>query len=521
MLKNNVKIFSLFFFGIAVVFVTISQWNTYTGKAHGQTAPSLVLYDDSLHAGFVNWSWNSNVYVDATTSVHSGSKAIMYYQTSGWGGLYLHTDSGIDTTPYATLTFALKAQSDGQKYAVTIYDSNNQITHDPILLDNYGGQPSTTWKVYTIPLSDLNATNKTIKGIGLNDKSGSAQPGLAIDDISLNGNATVQPTNSPAPSPIPMVVTPTPSKIVPTPTTALQTKTITSSSNPLAGAALFNDPDTNPAAKQVLDWQSSRPADSQTLKKIADQPKATWLGNWNANIQSDTQNKVSKAAAANTIPVFITYNIPGRDCGNYSAGGAGNAQAYKNWINGIASGIGTNRAVVVIEPDALAQDCLQGAQKQERYDLLKFAIQTLKAHAGTTVYLDAGHSNWVAANDMAGRLKNAGIDNANGFAVNVSNFQTTQASVDYGQQISAQVGGKHFVVDTARNGNGPASDDAWCNPAGRALGEKPTTSTGKPNVDGFLWLKYPGESDGSCNGGPSAGQWYPDYALGLAQRAKW
>jgi endoglucanase len=31
----------------------------------------------------------------------------------------------------------------------------------------------------------------------------------------------------------------------------------------------------------------------------------------------------------------------------------------------------------------------------------------------------------------------------------------------------------------------------------------------------------PGFSDGTCNGGPAAGTWWPDYALGLAERAAW
>ena len=37
--------------------------------------------------------------------------------------------------------------------------------------------------------------------------------------------------------------------------------------------------------------------------------------------------------------------------------------------------------------------------------------------------------------------------------------------------------------------------------------------------DALYWIKAPGESDGSCNGGPTAGVWWPQYALGLAQRA--
>lgn len=79
------------------------------------------------------------------------------------------------------------------------------------------------------------------------------------------------------------------------------------------------------------------------------------------------------------------------------------------------------------------------------------------------------------------------------------------------------------MVDTSRNGNGPlgaAGQDAWCNPPGRALGTPPTTRTGDPLLDAYLWIKRPGESDGSCRGGPSAGTWWPEYALGLARNTK-
>ena len=55
---------------------------------------------------------------------------------------------------------------------------------------------------------------------------------------------------------------------------------------------------------------------------------------------------------------------------------------------------------------------------------------------------------------------------------------------------------------------------------GRALGEPPNTQTADPLVDAYLWIKSPGESDGTCKDGPAAGVWWPEYALGLAQRAK-
>ena len=75
------------------------------------------------------------------------------------------------------------------------------------------------------------------------------------------------------------------------------------------------------------------------------------------------------------------------------------------------------------------------------------------------------------------------------------------------------------VGDTSRNGLGPTADNQWCNPDGRALGDRPSTQTGLAYVDAFLWVKAPGESDGACAGAPAAGTWMPEYALGLAQRA--
>ena len=46
-----------------------------------------------------------------------------------------------------------------------------------------------------------------------------------------------------------------------------------------------------------------------------------------------------------------------------------------------------------------------------------------------------------------------------------------------------------------------------------------TRYRGATSGGALLWIKQPGESDGTCNGGPNAGQWWADYALGLAQRA--
>ncbi len=282
------------------------------------------------------------------------------------------------------------------------------------------------------------------------------------------------------------------------------------------GAKLYVDPN-SPAARQARAWQSSRPADARQMRKIASGSQAAWFGEWNGNVRADVNRYVSTANKAGALPTLVAYNIPIRDCGSYSSGGARSAADYRSWVDSVAAGIGTKKAAVVLEPDALALvNCLSPAQKRERYALINYAIRKLEK-PNTDVYVDAGHSNWVSAADMASRLKASGISRAEGFALNTSNYETTGNNVRYGKSLSSKVGGKHFIVDTSRNGRGPGN--TWCNPSGRALGPKPTSRTADPLVDAYMWVKRPGESDGTCNGGPPAGDWWAGYALGLAKRA--
>lgn len=286
--------------------------------------------------------------------------------------------------------------------------------------------------------------------------------------------------------------------------------------NPLVGKSFYVDPNSS-AKKQYDSWRLSNPDKAKLILKIANESIARWFGGWNASIESEVNAYVSAAATTNTIPVLVAYNIPQRDCGGQSAGGVSSSDSYKSWITAFAKGINNRKAVVILEPDSVANiTCLSEADQKTRYELLSYAIETLRSK-GAIVYLDAGHSNWVNTQEMAARLKKAGIDKAQGFSLNVSNFIDSQKNIDYGNSLSGFIGGKHFIIDTGRNGLG--SSDQWCNPPGRALGSKPTSNTGRQLVDAYLWIKPPGESDGSCNGGPSAGTWWAEYALGLSQRA--
>jgi endoglucanase len=294
-------------------------------------------------------------------------------------------------------------------------------------------------------------------------------------------------------------------------------------SNPFDGVKFYVDPN-SAASKQAEAWRATRPEDAAQIDKIASQPSAYFFSEWTVDEPGGTvgqvRDRVSQITTAGALPVLGMYAIPYRDCGKYSRGGFTTGDQYRDWVRDFAEGIGDRKAVVVLEPDALAGDyCLSEAQRQERYALMKYAVEVLKARPHVWVYIDAGNPGWRTPEEMAARLKEVGIEEADGFSLNISNFTYTFDNVSYGSRLSYLVGGKHFIIDTSRNGLGPAPDGSWCNPPGRALGPKPTGNTGFPLVDAFYWLKAPGHSDGECRGFPSAGTWVPDYALGLARRA--
>jgi endoglucanase len=298
-------------------------------------------------------------------------------------------------------------------------------------------------------------------------------------------------------------------------------------SNPLIGQPLYVDPQ-NPAALQAARWHAQgRSRDAAAMAALAKRPTAVWLAD-GSEVTARVREVTQKAAAANRTALLVAYHVPRRDCGSYSAGGSGSARAYRTWVRAFARGIGTRRATVIVEPDAIPQavldDCLSTEAKSERYALLGDAVRTFARLPNVAVYVDAGNPGWVRpVGRLVGPLRQAGIAAADGFALNVSNFYRTATAIRYGRALSRRLGGAHFVVDTSRNGNGPSlADDAggpkWCNPPGRAIGRSPSTNTGQRMVDAYLWVKQPGASDGSCrSGAPPAGHWWPEYALQLVR----
>ncbi|WP_341720243.1 glycoside hydrolase family 6 protein [Micromonospora sp. FIMYZ51] len=284
-----------------------------------------------------------------------------------------------------------------------------------------------------------------------------------------------------------------------------------------ADSVFYVDPQTSAAR-----WVAANPNDSKAAvirDRIASVPQPRWYTTTNTStVRGEVDSFVGAAAAAGKIPILVVYNIPNRDCSNHSGGGAPNHTAYRQWVDQVAAGLGGRPATIILEPDVLPimTSCMDANQQAEVRTSMAYAGKALKrGSSAAKVYYDIGHGGWLSAGEAAARLNAADIANsADGISVNVSNYRRTADEVSYAKQIIAATGISRLkaVIDTSRNGNGPAGSE-WCDPPGRAIGTPSTTATGDSAIDAFLWVKLPGEADGCI---AAAGQFVPQRAYDLA-----
>lgn len=262
--------------------------------------------------------------------------------------------------------------------------------------------------------------------------------------------------------------------------------------------------------------------DCPELSEIFNFPGSMWFGvkqKKNRNITKRVTRLLNRADPYD--PVLVLYNIPDRDIGQHSKGGADSEADYLEFMTEFATAIGDRSPIVIYEPDALPHSTLMSKDAAlRRYSLMRQGVKILTEKSRSLVYIDIGHSNWLSPLDAATLLNNVASPGVRGFSVNVSNYRTTEEAMRWAMKVKDFTPYKYFVIDTSRNGNGPLNDE-WCNPRGRALGHPPTVHTGEHYCDAFLWIKVPGESDGYCNGGPAAGMFWKEYAEELVKNSPW
>ena len=255
---------------------------------------------------------------------------------------------------------------------------------------------------------------------------------------------------------------------------------------------------------------------------IFEYPQSFWYGDNPKKPKKWMEKSIQRLLkrASPQLPIFVMYNIPNRDVGQYSKGGAKTRERYIDFVERFAKGIGDTEAIIIYEPDALPHSTLLDEESQEwRLKLMKESLEILSNKCNGIIYVDIGHSSWLHYKTVSDLLDKVSNPKVKGFSINSCNYRSTKECLNWGKKISKLRPGDTFVIDTSRNGQGPL-DEEWCNPPQRGLGEPPTTNTAHKLCDAYLWIKIPGESDGKCNGGPKAGKFWGEQAEELVKYKK-
>ncbi len=350
--------------------------------------------------------------------------------------------------------------------------------------------------------------------------------------------------------------------------------------NPFAGAGLYVNPDymakVEKTAKEV-------PEIAPAVKKLGKVPTAMWLESLGA-LQHlprwlDEAAKAEKAAGKPLVPVFLVYDLPNRDCSAKSSAGEltvenGGEQKYRSeFIDKIAEQFAARpkqKIVVILEPDSLPNiatnlEIEKCALSEKIYrNSVAYAISKLSL-PNVSIYLDAAHAGWLGWDGNRAKIAQifkevldqaGGPDRIRGFATNVANYTSLDGEENrklessnpcpnehtFVEKLNANleavgIKNKGFIIDTSRNGKDGIRSKwgSWCNVKGAGLGERPKIAP-RPLVDAYLWVKPPGESDGTAERGaprfdescvgpdsdpaaPQAGEWFQSYFVGLVKNA--
>ena len=243
---------------------------------------------------------------------------------------------------------------------------------------------------------------------------------------------------------------------------------------PLGSATRFFTPPLEPAAITQIGalLRSGHSSDARAISRMELTPQAVWFTSGTPEqVRKSVRRTSIQAALQRSVPTMVIYNVPGRDCSQYSSGGAGSDVAYRAWVDGFAAGLRKNaRATVVVEPDGLANlpsDCPAAYPGQDvaaltagRLADIKYAGEAiLRADPKALVYLDAGHSAWHAVGDIAQRLDQAGVSQFQGISLDVSNYQPTPQLTQYATWIAKCL---YFVHNAAADNGANLGNYAGC-----------------------------------------------------------
>jgi hypothetical protein len=265
------------------------------------------------------------------------------------------------------------------------------------------------------------------------------------------------------------------------------------------------------------------------LGQIALEPRAKWFGAWITPGQIDDKVrdyvKNAQAGDKSALVQMAFFNLkPWEHDACRSLPTKKQRKSYKRWISSAAQGIGNAHVALILQPDGPFALCAPGRSKVYS-KLIRYAARTLGSLSNTSVYIDAGASDWLRDDPAraARILIPGGVEYVRGFAINSTHYVSTGREIRFGTSVVKYLArrgitGKRFVINTSSNGRpfagytykGPDFDHArvCSSKADRrcvTLGIPPTTDVDNPRwglgpknvrraakyVDAYMWFGRP------------------------------
>ncbi|HOV27145.1 MAG TPA: glycosyl hydrolase [Pseudobacteroides sp.] len=146
------------------------------------------VYKDSLLTGWQDWSWNSERDFKNTEIAKEGNSIAVTFK-DGWAALSLYSPTKIETEGYESINFWVNGGDSDKKLGLyCTIDAAEDISTETVEFTAKAGE----WTEVKIKLSELGSP-ETIQRINIQERSGTAQTTIYLDDITLVAISQTQP----------------------------------------------------------------------------------------------------------------------------------------------------------------------------------------------------------------------------------------------------------------------------------------------------------------------------------------
>jgi endoglucanase len=224
-------------------------------------------------------------------------------------------------------------------------------------------------------------------------------------------------------------------------------------------------------------YRAATGPDRRLLGLIALRPRVRWFGAWypGADASRTIRDYIANVTHGNPdvlsqVAVFRLVPWEGGACRRLPT--VAQRASYKRWIQAFATGIGSARVAMILQPDLPFALCTPGHSILPLHEVA-YAARVFSALPHTTVYIDVGAADWPTVTQAVRLLRTAGVADTRGFALNATHYDSTASEIAFGSQVvralaAAHIPNRHFVINTAANGrpftyqqyHGPDFDNA-------------------------------------------------------------